>query len=262
MHALYKTQAIVLKKNIVKESDLIVQLLDIEGKKFDMRVFGVLASNKRSNLLWEAGTILSLEYYDSDLENQKATGKIATFKEGKILNNFKNTKIKFDYSQLCILSFLLELSYVCSLYGNNKKLFVLLKGAINEVDNITDSTTILLFLIFFETRLLNILGLLGDLEHCSTCGKNITEEKEIFWTKSQVEFHCKNCNSLADKNNVYMNKIITTAKNLKYIDYINKIKSVKFYSKYLFNLNQNLYEAFLVFTNKQINTYKNILDLI
>ncbi len=271
MRPLFKTQAIVLRKYNFRESDIIVNLLEENGSHLTMYVYGVRASRKRSSLLWEPGTKLSIDYYYyGDHEKSRLTNTpphqnansqtMITFKEGHILESYFDEKNHgergMSYSKLSLLSFLLEVTQVCSQHGGNPKLFLLLEGSIRELKIATELSSCLMLLVFFETRLLHSIGLLADPLFCALCG--LPTEEESFWCKPQVQFYCQKCHAQTNRFDREMAQILEWARKLRFINYKKNILTL-LNQVDLILLHKNLYESLEAFIASPIKTNENLL---
>jgi len=68
---------------------------------------------------------------------------------------------------------------------------------------------LLLLLGFYETRLLKVLGLLGDPQHCSSCGAPLGEEAS--WALPEAHFRCSRCSDAANADEAWMAGMIRDA---------------------------------------------------
>ena len=192
MSLLQKTDAIVLGRRFLKENDALVSLLTEEGKSLDLRIYGIQKSRRRSAFLLEPGSLIHVDFY-TDREG------LASLKEGHVCERF--TALKGAYTSMTLLSYFLELSAFAVRNGASLKLFLLLKGSLKELcfDRNWEQAEMevqreilkLQILVFFQIRVLKLLGLLGSQEKCSQCSASLRERAH--WNLPETSFSCEDC---------------------------------------------------------------------
>ncbi len=201
-----KTKGIVLRRRFMKEIDSFFYLLAESGETIEIRAYGIRTTKKRSALLMEPGAFIEVDY-QTDLNGH------STLKEGHVQERFRENKM--TYHSLLLLSYLLELSAFTSSYGKAPSLFVLLKGSIETLSKVdtVDSDHIAL-LIFFQSRLLKLLGILGTLDSCSLCDADLTGKSH--WHIPELYFSCDNCNTKSRREDRLMAEIIAIASKVRF----------------------------------------------
>jgi len=219
------SEGIVLNRRNVGETDIIFDLLLIEGKMIGLKVHGILASKKRSALIAEPGCRVSVTYYP----RENGPGSL---KEGHIIDRYE--ELKSCYENMVLLSYLLELTKAAARGNESSELYTLLYGAMNEIRNWKidlrnlqkksstiqfdplNDTTVWLFLLlgFFKVRVLKLLGILSDSSYCSGCGSRIKERAA--WKFPEVSFYCNECDLDANIEEGWMAAAIYTAASMKF----------------------------------------------
>ena len=209
MTGLQKTRALVLGRRPLKESDAIASVLTEEGQALELCIYGIQKSRKRSAFLWEPGTLIDIDFYTRG-------DAMASLKEGHVCERF--SALKEGYSAITLLSYFLELSALAARCGSSPMLFLLVKGSLNELcfgkdrkPKIQEELEKLHVLIFFQIRLLSLLGLLGLEERCSECGKGLGEEAR--WNLPEGHFSCKTCKPEGNMEEGSMAQILALAKS-------------------------------------------------
>ena len=203
---LIKTTGIVLRRAKQKESDLSVQLLDEDGALIELYMHGIRASKSRSQLLAEPGTLIRCEYYQKDERG-------GSFREGAILDRFD--ELKGDYTGTLVLSYLLEMIGLAARGGPMPENYQLLNGAMEHLRGSPAGTGParglfhLRLLAFFKVRLLRILGLMGDCEHCEICGNPLGERAG--WNVPEVSFRCRRHAEEHSREEAWMAVFLTRA---------------------------------------------------
>lgn len=201
---LTKATGIVLRRSKMKEADLSVQVLAESGGLVELYVHGIRASKSRSQLLAEPGTLIHFDFYEKDERG-------GSLKEGEILDRFD--EIKSDYLGTLVLSYLLELVGLAARGEATPETYQLLLGALGEIraaGTRASADERRLFLIqllaFFKIRLLRILGLLGDTEHCDTCGNSLGDRAG--WAVPEMTFRCGRHAEVSSRDEAWMAGLI------------------------------------------------------
>lgn len=224
MPQLKKTKGIVLERHFLKEADGIARMLTVDGACLEFYAYGIRLARKRSALLIEPGTLISINYYDGHKNN------IASLKEGIVKERFDI--IKNDYTSIIYLSNFLELASFASRYGSLPPLFLLLRGAIEELSFCYKNINSIMELsIFFQIRLLKMLGILGEQNRCYICDKAL--KLLAYWNMPEASFACENCNSNGDKSQAWMARTIAMAAKMRFKNFSVQTKGVKENTAYL-----------------------------
>ena len=216
MAMLQKASGIVLQRRFLKESDALASLLTEEGRSLDFCVYGIQKSRKRSALLLEPGTLIDIDFYVNK------DGPVS-LKEGHVRERFG--ALKGAYAPLTLLSYFLELSSFASRYGSSPTLFLLVKGSLTELCLGTELLNLQL-LLFFQVRLLKLLGLLGPLERCSECNSPLA--KEAYWNLPEAHFSCQSCASQdSSEEERAIAWLLAQASTKRFKDYQNELEQSK-----------------------------------
>ena len=218
MAVVEKTSGIVLQRRFIKEIDGVFRLLTEKGGSLEVRAYGIHSTKKRSALLIEPGCLVEIDYY-------KNSRGFVSLKEGYVKRRFD--EIKKNYELLLLLSYLLELSAFAASYGESPGLFVLLKGSIEEFCRSRKSAVDSLeLLVFFQVRLLKLLGLLGLQDRCSVCESPL--EEKSFWNLPELHFSCSKCSTQSSQQNSHMAKIIALAGARRFHDFAESVKQINY----------------------------------
>ena len=224
----------VLKRRRVGEADLIVHILEEEGRVLELKAHGLLASRRRSNLIAEPGSLISAVYYKKE--------GLGSLKEGQILERYED--VKEGYLNLLILAYVLELTESAARNHETSGIFPLLKGALSVIresladwkvktsgktddPRSPDSNRLRwsgLFLAFYKIRLLKLLGILADTSCCTECAESL--EAEAFWSFPETGFICHRCSINASREEGVMARLITLAGVRRFSNFLLDIRSV------------------------------------
>lgn len=216
---LQSASGIVLSRRNVGEADAIGRVLFESGTAKDIRVHGIRKSRSRSNLLLEPGSLVRLTYYESEERPGVSAESLqfASLKEGHVIERFGALKDS-GYRGLLILSYFLELAEFGSRAGEASELYLLLKGTLEELSRSTDAAgdrfQFTLLSIFFKTRVLKVLGLVGDARACSECGRELGDL--ALWNLPEVFFSCEQCAPEANSADAHSARIIAAAAGLRF----------------------------------------------
>lgn len=196
-------QGIVIKRFPYSEANTGIRILTESGQILTLTAYGILSSKKRSNLISEPGSLISVTYY----EHAHSTGAL---KEGNVVEDFE--EIKKNYDSLLVLSYILELTDVSAKGEKNAGFYNLLYGALQEMKktdifergfrmgksgNSLDKSKnedifwLYAFLGFYKIRIVKLLGLLGDAGICANCGNPLGGR--VKFAVPDVSFLCENC---------------------------------------------------------------------
>ena len=213
MKEIIKTKGIVLQRYPHKEMDMIFRLLSEKGELHELFIYGIRKSKKRSHLITEPGSLVKLDFYF-----QK--DNLSIYKEGNVENRFES--IKKDYLFFLILSYFLELTNIVANYNPSISLYLLLQGSIETISlQKKEKKNTFSLIIFFQTRLLKILGILGSLKYCSECNSILNEKAT--WLLPEVVFLCQSCSKKSKEEDFYFSQILQLAQSYRYDKFQNEI---------------------------------------
>lgn len=181
-------KGIVLHRRKDREADTVMRVLLESGENVSVRLHGIRASKKRSQTLTEPGALVHITYYAKERFS-------SSLKEGEVADRYE--EIKSGYGEVLLVSYLLELTNRAA-QDVSPDLYRLLKGALDQLrqDRIPvqqSAESLYLFVSFYKVRLLKLLGLLGDAEHCALCGQELGEHAS--WAAPEMSFHCGDCST-------------------------------------------------------------------
>lgn len=219
MAKLLKTRGIVLSHRPLYESDEMACIFTENGTMLELRAHGIRHSRRRSQLLFEPGCLVSLEYYGH-------TSGLSSLKEGGLES--RHELLKQDYLSLLTLSLFLELTALAASYDKAPKLFILLEGALQQLElwarddkdsndkarDDKDRERLFLLLSFFQVRLLKLLGLLGSPEFCSSCDSPLGSR--ALWHFPETHFSCQFCAPQSAGRDAYIARTIALAVSQKF----------------------------------------------
>lgn len=204
---IHTKEAFVLQRYKETGKNAVLTLLTAEGSIQRIKIHGIYESHHRSRIITEPGVLGEFTYYEKG-------DSVASCKEFSVTNSFEH--IRATYQGLLLVSALIDLTGTIGTKEKRPSLFFLLKGSIlwlnenasrsfagrtNHENSIPQISTIakpyppdriyLILFLFFKTRILLIEGLVGDLDHCSSCQEPI--EDACFIIPGELSFHCKKC---------------------------------------------------------------------
>lgn len=201
---LNKEIGIVLECKIFSEADAIITLLGSLGPKARFSIKGIKKSKTRPIVATEIGSKIQVDYYDHKEKEIKSIKEIA------IQNRFD--RIKSSYNGYMLLTYICELVNSLTAEGDfQPKIFQLMDLALSELDSENFKP---LFLPFFKSRLLNILGLMPKEYHCHICHENLESKNIGYIHPYSLEATCGDCLSIEDNhisiirflNSIYQNR--------------------------------------------------------
>lgn len=179
---------------------------------------------------------------------------LSTFTEGYIINNF--TKIKSEYEKTLVASVIIEKVLAFSNHIDNHELFYEFVKKILEILEMYDYSQVVLNL--FEIKLLYLLGIAPNLNHCTKCQKR---SGDLMLSLDTGGVCCANCLS----NHNYLLNVDET----KIFKYLYLIKLEKVDEKFLqiisdskVNLSSFIdryYEKYIDFSSKAKKVIKKIV---
>ena len=222
---LIRKQGIVLGRRNFAEADVILDLLPESGPPESVKAHGIRASRKRSQIITEPGSRVALVYY----RGKNGPGSL---KEGEVLERFQ--ELKSSYENSLLLAYILELTAGAAWGNEGSALLQLLEGALRALqerridlrerpsdESSAQGERIWLFelLGFYKTRLLSILGLLGDCEHCSLCGEELG--RRACWPGPlEVSFTCEKCSPEAGESEAWQARAVSLAQSRKFARFL------------------------------------------
>ena len=216
-----EVEGIVLKETLYGETSKILQVLTKEYGLISVIAKG--ASSYKSNLRSLALPFL----YAKFLINYKKD-KISTLKGGKIIKLYGSGSK--DIKVYAYVSYLSEISYKVLQENNDKKIFNILKDALDKIEEGLNEKVIKNIV---EFKLLDYIGISPDLNICHKC---MREVKPFAIDGKIGGFVCKGCftNERIIPNDFH--KILIRYKNVD----ISEIKNIK-----LSKENENIVDEFL-----------------
>ena len=283
---LLKNQGIVLQRDLVSESDAIAMILTQSGKKLQLRAFGIQKSKKRSLLLVEPGTWIEFQYYAPESQVEDALGhrKLASFKDGIILERF--AEVKANYDKALILAYFLELADFSGESQEIASFFPLLQGAMHELGLASLSAKfqarikIYMLLSFVQARVAKLYGILGDTQACSGCSSLFMAHsmlphaapEKIYWNKPELYFLCNHCHVSANQWDAWALSWIRNATRLRFSNFV-RLQEKQFsrytnlqeegvYLDACINLCQDLQSTLAYFTEKKYKSFVELLRIL
>lgn len=162
--AIYKTEAVVLRKRPLGEADQIITFLSPELGKFDAAAKGI--RKVKSTFLGKLELFCHVRLLAAEGKN------LDTISQAELLNPHKG--INKDIAHFAYGSLVLELIDLFTEQGEkNRTLFKLLDSTLESLER---KKNLKLVLIIFQIKLLRILGYMPEIKKCVICasGKNIS----------------------------------------------------------------------------------------
>lgn len=265
---LEKVTGIILKKNEINETDVIIDGIFVNRNKEYLKkkfiVYGILKSKKRNPIVIEPCNYVSIDYYE------KENKEILNIKEINLIERFY--ELKKNYKNLQYLSTLLEIVNYASITDSNLKdiykLFLsalyYLQSYILKHKKIQKTLSILeeynldiedILLLFFIIRILRIMGYVGDLYFCSYCNKEIQNKTK--WQK-ELYFLCENCDPTSNQLDFFYLLILRNILEKKFDFFIENLKHC--FNEYHI-LKENLKEILKPFKEKIESIAKDVLPI-
>lgn len=176
-------EAVVLSSIDYGESDRIVTFYTREFGKIKGIAKGAKRSKKRFVNNLEPFSYIKLLFF------QKPGRDLAILEQADVIRRFDNLLINID--RLAFGSYSLELlNEMTPEWQTNQKAFELLLKILVMLDAGADIKTIV---IFFEMRLLSILGYTPHLDMCVVCKKTLEDSNKLFFSSAKSGILCFNC---------------------------------------------------------------------
>ncbi len=157
-----KTTGIALSSLASGEADIICNFYTRDFGKRKFLFKGLKKSRKRSLAATEPGTMSTLVYYQRDNRDYCIVNETAVEKY--------YTAITADLNKIWHLYFMLEsVDKTCGFDVGDESIFKLLSAGIEVLSKTVLPAHLSAFMVF---RLLNIHGILTDMDTCKLCGKN------------------------------------------------------------------------------------------
>ncbi|MBL7663594.1 MAG: DNA repair protein RecO [Bacteriovoracaceae bacterium] len=188
-----KIEGIVLQKSFYRDRDVIAKILLRSGKLLSVLFYGGRGGGKsQKSSIIELGFLLSVEL--------KATTKVTE------LYSAREWALKWDYKQIrdnheafYLMCLFLEVIQSLGVQEDMKNveetehegIFNVLSNAIFYLEKSVEAKNLNSpgQLLFFLTKLLNKVGVLPDLDHCTHCGSDLAD-KRIHLESNQGGFSC------------------------------------------------------------------------
>jgi len=217
------SRGIILRRIKDKEADEIIHFFTENGENEILRIHGIRATRSRNNLITEPGCIAEFVFYPGK-ENS-----YGSLKEGSLIERFDS--VKSSYRGALFLSALLDLTYNVSRDESGQEIYDLLERTLKYVDENNlfygekNNIQALLLFNFFTIRLFSILGIMGSMEFCSSCGQKFSNT--VFWNIPSMEFLCSKCDSRAEKEDFILLQTISSASVQKFGKFYTKAKIIQ-----------------------------------
>ena len=197
----FKTDAVVLKKTKLSDSDLILTLFTRKSGKVTVVSKG--ARNSKSKLSAASHPFVFGEY------NITTSDKWNYLNSVDINDSFYH--LREDLTKLSYASYLLELTnHAVSENASNIRLFELLVEVLNLMNRGDENYDLLK--IAYEYKLMNILGYRMNMKQCVHCGK--IDIKKFYINPTEGGLMCEECYNKVEKS-FYVGK--TLPKVLEYL---------------------------------------------
>lgn len=195
--SLQKDEAIVLSKRAYGESDRIIRLFTMSGGKISAIAKGGSKSQRRFMNTLEPFNHISVEYF------RKPGKGMARIENADIIES--NSGIEVSLKKIYSASFFVEFTDRLTKEGEkNIELFTELKDIVQDVKRADFTSS---DIIYHLLKMLSQLGFMPNFNNCVYCGRQISDEKKIFFSKERGGILCPSCsNSLPFK--VYPEGII------------------------------------------------------
>lgn len=233
-------EGIILKETPYSESSKVIQVLTKEYGLIGILAKG--ASSAKSNL-----RSLSLPFLYAKLNIIYKKDKLSILKNGVpiALYGSKSKDIKF----YAYISYLCELTYKVLLENNNKEIFIILKNALDKMEEGFNYNVIKNIV---EFKYLEYLGITPDLNICHKC----LEVRKPYAIDGKIGgFVCENCYKNERIVSPNFDKILLRFKNVD----INEIKEIKLSSDNEKIINEFIREYYASFSAIYLNSEKFLL---
>lgn len=196
-----KVEGIVLNKTVFKERDLIVHLLQRNGKKISILFFGGRGGGAKSKpSLLELGYMLKVELKKSRMRDEG----MYVAEEWSV--SWQHNKVRYDFKAFSILAFYLELINKVALNDNLHEdegiaeeqlgLFRVLSNALFYLEKSLEENAFIpmTHLSLFLCKLTFDLGIAPSLEECTFCGAELNPKNILAFESQHGGFACTSCN--------------------------------------------------------------------
>lgn len=234
-----EVEGIVLKETLYSETSKILQVLTKEFGLISIIAKG--ASSYKNSLRSLALPFL----YAKFIINYKKD-KISTLKGGTVFKLYGSGAKNMDV--YAYLSYLCELTYKVLQENNNKEIFIILKNALDKIDDGFNKTVLKNIV---EFKYLDYIGITPDLNICHKC-MNVTEP---FAIDGKIGgFVCNNCYTNERKVQKDFKKILNRYQDVD----ISEIKEIKISKENELIVNEFLKEYYVSFSGIKLNSDKLI----
>ena len=166
---LHQTQSLVLKTTSYRDKDLVVHFLTKEfGKKTGI-FYGARSQRSAYRSMSEPFSLLGIEF------SEKENADMITIRSADLLES--HVDLRKNYHHFLLASYFTELVHISLIPDpESEAYFELLENALNHLPSKKDITA---HKIEFELKLLHLLGVYPQLEHCVICSKPVFQEVPI-----------------------------------------------------------------------------------
>lgn len=180
---------IVLSKTLVKEQDLIVNMLHENGAKVSLYIYGGKSSKTRKSSIVEYGHVLTVKTQ----EKKNRSSELNIAKEYQL--KWSGNNIRDNFKAFYLMSFYLEIINATVVESedyeddSHRDFYNLLANAIYYLDKDLDKNfNSFNHLFIFMTKLIYYLGIMPDLSHCMASGSDLREFENIYLDIGQGGF--------------------------------------------------------------------------
>ncbi|MCX5803202.1 MAG: DNA repair protein RecO [Proteobacteria bacterium] len=181
--ALHKDEAIVLFKRAYGESDKIIRLFTLKSGKIGAIAKGANKSQKRFMNTLEPFNHINVEYFERH-------GKgMVRIENADIIET--NSGIETSLKKACTAGFFTE--FVDKLTKEKERhdeLFYTLKEVLKNIKHVEFTFNDILY---YQLKMLETLGYMPNFHACVYCGKDILEDKKLYFSKERGGILCPIC---------------------------------------------------------------------
>ena len=207
----FTTNAINLKTYNLSESDKIV-LMYSQDKGL---IRGVAKGGKKTTS--KLGGRMDLLVTNKLMLNKGRN--LDTICQAEALNTFFN--LRNDMNKLL---YALYASEIVSNFGieddpNSQEIFDLFYSFLNRVSEVDNKTGILLAVLRFQLKMMNISGYSIELKNCVKCSSSLNEDEHLYFSTKNGGIVCKNCIKSGELTHKIHNKLRLFLKTLLETDF-------------------------------------------
>jgi DNA repair protein RecO (recombination protein O) len=180
---LHKDLAIILSTRVYGESDKIIHFFTFNSGKLTGIAKGGKKSQKRFTNTLEPFNCLNIEYFE------KAGPGMVRIDNADLLES--NNGIETSFRKMCIASFFSEfVDRLTKEKERNEPLFHVLRSSLNRVKTVEFTLSDVLY---YELQMLDHLGYMPNLKTCVRCGKDLTEQERVSFSRERGGTICPVC---------------------------------------------------------------------